>query len=396
MQINVGSWWKWLQTSLIWCFFPNDESDENSKTGKDEQHTKVIIWQALLPLTLIACLQRWYTTVVNRNKTEAQNSKQNHKTQNRITKPKTESQNSKQNHKTQSRITKLKTETQNSKQNHKTQNWLNPGSKKLSRSDRSIQAKQKRSNPWTKQESVQINVGSWWKWLQTSLIWCFFPNDESDENSKTGKDEQHTKVIIWQALLPLTLIACLQRWYTTVVNRNKTEAQNSKQNHKTQNRITKPKTESQNSKQNHKTQSRITKLKTETQNSKQNHKTQNWFVGYKYTTTSCKSTWDTVPYFGINGLSMILCLWSPFYPLSKSLAIQDHTQNLEEQLWMGGGRSVLYLTEQWPGAIWSKKRFFRGSVSTFLQVVETLLFFYFFPLPRHSHNRKTTKIPDYS
>ena len=29
------------------------------------------------------------------------------------------------------------------------------------------------------------------------------------------------------------------------------------------------------------------------------------------TTTSCKSTWDTVPYFGINGLSMILCLWSP-------------------------------------------------------------------------------------
>ena len=66
-------------------------------------------------MTLIACLQRWYTTVVNRNKTEAQNSKQNHKTQNRITKPKTESQNSKQNHKTQSRITKLKTETQNSK-----------------------------------------------------------------------------------------------------------------------------------------------------------------------------------------------------------------------------------------------------------------------------------------
>ena len=207
---------------------------------------------------------------------------------------------------------------------------------------------------------MQINVGSWWKWLQTSLIWCFFPNDGSDENSKTGKDEQHTKVIIWQASLPLTLIACLQRWYTTVVNRNKTEAQNSKQNHKTQNRITKPKTESQNSKQNHKTQSRITKLKTETQNSKQNHKTQNWFVGYKYATTSCKSTWDTVPYFGINGLSMILCLWSPLHPLSKLLAIQDHTQNLEEQLWMGGGRSVLYLTEQWPGAIWSKKRFFEG------------------------------------
>ena len=35
---------------------------------------------------------------------------------------------------------------------------------------------------------------------------------------------------------------------------------------------------------------------------------------------------------------MILCLWSPLHPLSKLLAIQDHTQNLEEQLWMGGRR----------------------------------------------------------
>ena len=57
-----------------------------------------------------------------RNKTESQNSKQNRKTQNRITKFKTESQNSKQNHKIQNRITKSKIETQNSKQNHKTQN----------------------------------------------------------------------------------------------------------------------------------------------------------------------------------------------------------------------------------------------------------------------------------
>ena len=57
-----------------------------------------------------------------RNKTESQNSKQNHKTQNRITKFKTESQNSKQNHKIQNRITKSKIETQNSKRNHKTQN----------------------------------------------------------------------------------------------------------------------------------------------------------------------------------------------------------------------------------------------------------------------------------
>ena len=58
-------------------------------------------------------------------------------------------------------------------------------------------------------------------------------------------------------------------------------------------------------------------------------------------TTSCKSTLDTVPYCGINGLSMIMCLWSPLHPLSKLLAIQDHAQiNLEEQLWMRGRREV--------------------------------------------------------
>ena len=60
----------------------------------------------------------------------------------------------------------------------------------------------------------------------------------------------------------------------------------------------------------------------------------------KQATTSGKSTWDTVRYFGINGLSMILCLWSRLHPLSKLLAIEDHTQNLEEQLWMGGRREV--------------------------------------------------------
>ena len=54
-------------------------------------------------------------------------------------------------------------------------------------------------------------------------------------------------------------------------------------------------------------------------------------------TTSCKSTWDTVPYFCLNGLSMILCLWSSLHPLSKLLALQDHAQNFEEQLWMVRG-----------------------------------------------------------
>ena len=62
--------------------------------------------------------------------------------------------------------------------------------------------------------------------------------------------------------------------------------------------------------------------------------------------TSCKSTRDTVPYFGINGLSMILCLWSPLQPLSKLLPMQDHTQNLEEQLWMGGRREVSFISHR--------------------------------------------------
>ena len=59
------------------------------------------------------CAQTWHfycnkiSTVADRNKTESQNPKQEHKTQNRITKPKTEWQNLKQNHKSQNRITKI-------------------------------------------------------------------------------------------------------------------------------------------------------------------------------------------------------------------------------------------------------------------------------------------------
>ena len=88
-------------------------------------------------------------------------------------------------------------------------------------------------------------------------------------------------------------------------------------------------------------------------------------------TTSCKSSWDTVPYFGINGLSTILCLWSPLHPLSKLLAIQDHTQNLEEQLWMGGRREVSIISHRpvTRSDLQQERSFFRGSVSTFLQLV---------------------------
>ena len=88
-------------------------------------------------------------------------------------------------------------------------------------------------------------------------------------------------------------------------------------------------------------------------------------------TTSCKSTWDAVPYFGISGLSMILCLWSPLHPLSKLLAIQDHTQNLEEQLWMGGRREVSIISYRpvTRSDLKQERSFFRGSDSTFLQLV---------------------------
>ena len=88
-------------------------------------------------------------------------------------------------------------------------------------------------------------------------------------------------------------------------------------------------------------------------------------------TTSCKSTWDTVQYFGINGLSMILCLWSPSTPYHWLLAIQDHAQNLEEQLWMGGRRevSIISHTPVTRSDLKQEWSFFVGIVSTFLQLV---------------------------
>ena len=94
----------------------------------------------------------------------------------------------------------------------------------------------------------------------------------------------------------------------------------------------------------------------------------------KYTfngTTNCKSTWDTAPYFGINGLSMILCLWFPIHPLSKLLAVQDHAQNFEEQLWMGGRREVSIISHRpvTRSDLKQERSFFLGSVSVFLQLI---------------------------
>ena len=78
-----------------------------------------------------------------------------------------------------------------------------------------------------------------------------------------------------------------------------------------------------------------------------------------------------VPYFGISGLSMILCLWSPLYALAKLLTIQDYAKNFEEQLRMGGRREVSVMSHR-PVAssdLMHERLFFRGSVSTFLQLV---------------------------
>ena len=76
-------------------------------------------------------------------------------------------------------------------------------------------------------------------------------------------------------------------------------------------------------------------------------------------TTSCRSPWDTVPYFGLNGLSMILCLWPPLHPLSKLLAIQEDAPNLEEQLWMEGRREISIVYYR-PVTRRKKGRFFVG------------------------------------
>ena len=85
------------------------------------------------------------------------------------------------------------------------------------------------------------------------------------------------------------------------------------------------------------------------------------------TTTSCKSTWDTVPYFGLNGLPMILCLWFPVHP-----AVQRPYSNLEKQLWIEGRREVSIISQRpVAGSDFKQERsFFRRSVSTFLQLVE--------------------------
>ena len=69
-------------------------------------------------------------------------------------------------------------------------------------------------------------------------------------------------------------------------------------------------------------------------------------------TTSCQRTWDTVPYFSINGLSMILCLWSPSTPHKSCWQYRTMLKTLRNNFKPDGeGRSVLYLTDLWLVAI---------------------------------------------
>ena len=74
---------------------------------------------------------------------------------------------------------------------------------------------------------------------------------------------------------------------------------------------------------------------------------------------SCKNTWDTVPYFGLTDLLMILCLWAPTFPISENVSNTRPCSKL-------GGTTLngdeYYISQTlWLVAIWSKKgRFFLG------------------------------------
>ena len=69
-----------------------------------------------------------------------------------------------------------------------------------------------------------------------------------------------------------------------------------------------------------------------------------------------------------------LVLVIPLHPLSK-LTKQDHAQNMEGQLWMGGRREVSIISQRpLNGSDLKHERvFFRESVSTFLQLVVATL-----------------------
>ena len=95
-------------------------------------------------------------------------------------------------------------------------------------------------------------------------------------------------------------------------------------------------------------------------------------TGLTKATTSCKRTWDTVPYFGLNGLPMILFLLYP-PPLIKVACntrpcskLGGTTQNGGEE----GGECYIYRRVTSSELNWERS-VFSGSVSTYLQLVVT-------------------------
>ena len=77
----------------------------------------------------------------------------------------------------------------------------------------------------------------------------------------------------------------------------------------------------------------------------------------------CTVFWHKWP---VHDLLLVISL----HPLLKLLAIQDHAQNLEEQLLMGGTREVSIISHRpvTSSDLKQERSFFRGSVSTVLQL----------------------------
>ena len=90
-----------------------------------------------------------------------------------------------------------------------------------------------------------------------------------------------------------------------------------------------------------------------------------------FATTSCKSTLDNVPYFGIDGLSMILCLWHPPPPLIKVASNTRPCSKLGGITLNGREKGGQYYTSQTcdQERFEARKVSFSWSVSTFLQLV---------------------------
>ena len=87
-----------------------------------------------------------------------------------------------------------------------------------------------------------------------------------------------------------------------------------------------------------------------------------------------KSTWDTTVFWHKWPVHDLVLLIPPPPPI-KVASNKGHTQNLEEQLWMGGRREVSIISHRpmTRSDLNQERSFFRGSVSTFLQLVVAFL-----------------------